>query len=155
MLLSDRPVAPINVTAVGTGVGSLLVSWSFANSEEVVENFTLTATNLNNTDISTIIVPGITGQNYTLTREDITYYGVYSLQVLAWNDVGPGTFSNSTTSSFLSLPDLSTVALQHSLRIVSGEGVKLTVAFNISMEVCKHTLKDFDVSYCVVCSLSQ
>ena len=58
-------MAPISVTAVGTGVGSLLVSWSLANSEEVVENFTLTATNLNNTDISTITVSGITGQNYT------------------------------------------------------------------------------------------
>ena len=135
-LLSDRPVAPINVTAVGTGVGSLLVSWSLANSEEVVENFTLTATNLNNTDISTIALPGITGQNHTLTREDVTYCGVYSFQVMAWNDVGPSTFSNSTTSSHLSMPDLSTAVLEHSLGIVSGEGVELTVTFNTSMEVC-------------------
>ena len=129
-------MAPINVTAIGTGDGSLLVSWSLANSEEVVENFTLTAINLNNTDISTITVPGITGQNHTLTREDVTYCGVYSLQVMAWNDVGPSTFSNSTTSSHLSMADLSTVALQHSLRIVSGEGVEITVTFNTSMEVC-------------------
>ena len=129
-------MAPINVTAVGTGVGSLLVSWSLANSEEVVENFTLTATNLNNTNISTITVTGITEQNYTLTREDIPFCGVYSLQVMAWNDVGPSIFSNSTTSSHLSMPSLSTAALQHSLRIVSGEGVELTVTFNTSMEVC-------------------
>ena len=133
--LSDCPVAPINVTAVVTGVGSLLVSWSLANSEEVVENFTLTATNLNNTNISSITVPGITGQNHTLSIEDTTSCDVYAFRVTAWNDVGSSPPSETITSIFPPLPDLSTVTLQHSLRKISQGSVEITVTFSLRMEV--------------------
>ena len=116
------------MTAVGTGVGSLLVSLSLANSEEVVENFTLTATNLNNTDISTITVPGIAGQNCTLSVGDTTSCDVYAFQVTAWNDVGSSPFSEIITRSFPSLPEI--MLHGHSLSMIE-EDVVLNVTFTI------------------------
>ena len=152
---SDRPVAPINLTAVGTGLGSLLVSWSLANSEEVVENFTLTATNLNNTNISTITVPGITGRNHSLSIEGTTSCDVYAFHVTAWNDVGSGPPSETITSIFPPLPDLSMVTLQHSLRKISRGRVEITVTFSPRMEVLFFTLTIKLLCKLIVFGLSQ
>ena len=128
------------MTASETDIGSLLVSWSLANSKEVARNFTLTATNLNDTNVNTITVLGIMGQSHTLNREDIPPCAIYSFQVVAWNELGQSSPSDNITSGFFTLTNLLAVVLQHSLRELSGDRVELNVTYTPSMEVLAHSV---------------
>ena len=97
-------------------------------------NYTLTATNLNNSSSSqAVVLAGIQEQNYIFTLSSSTSCDMYSFQVTAINAAGASNPSQVITRSLPSLLDISPVeeSLSHSL-VVTGEGVQLTVSFQVS-----------------------
>ena len=97
-------------------------------------NYTLTITNLNDSNNSEpIVVTGIQEQNYTFTASSSTSCDIYGFQVTAINAAGASNPSQVITRSLPSLLDISPVeeSLSHSL-MVTGEGVQLTVSFQVS-----------------------
>ena len=100
-------------------------------------NFTLNITNLNKSNIGSIIVPRLQQQYYILTVEDPSPCDVYSFQVTAVNDAGASEPSEIITRNLPSLPDLSSLedSLHHSL-VKSAKGVMLSIMFHVSIIVC-------------------
>ena len=96
-------------------------------------NYTLTITNLNDSSNEPIIVTGIQEQNYIFTASSSASCDMYSFEVFALNAAGAGDPSDAITRSLPLLPDVSQVeeSLCHSL-MVTGEGVQLTVSFQVS-----------------------
>lgn len=119
---------------MGELITSLNISWSLTNDiEGVAVEFTLTATNLNDSTAIPIIESGITVRHQILTIVDTgTLCDVYSFRVIARNAAGSSGPSDNVTSSFPSLPDISPVedSLQHSL-VEAASGVILNVKFNV------------------------
>ena len=100
-------------------------------------NYTLTATNLNDSSSEPIVVTGIQEQNYIFTARSSTSCDVYSFQVSAMNAAGASNPSQVITRSLPSLPDISAVeeSLSHSL-MVTGEGIQLTARFQVRLFHC-------------------
>lgn len=96
--------------------------------------FILTATNLDDSNTSLIIESGITNQYRIFTIEDITSCDFYSFQVVATNGGGSSRPSDSITSNFPSLPDISPIkdSLYHSL-VKTVDGVILNVTFDVRL----------------------
>ena len=96
-------------------------------------NYTLTATNLNDSSSSqAIVVTGIQEQNYIFNGSSSASCDTYSFQVTAFNAAGAGNPSEVITWSPSLLPDISQVeeSLNHSL-MVTGEGVQLIISFQV------------------------
>ena len=125
------PTVPFDLSVMENGLGSLNVSWSHATTEGVAVDFTLTATNLND---SNIVVMGIEDLHQTLTIQDNMSCDVYSFIVTARNAAGSSSPSDTLTSSFPALPDISTVecSLDHSLREVAN-GITLNVTLTVRL----------------------
>ena len=139
------PSTPADLAATENGVGSLNISWSLVTTEGVAVTFTVTVTNLNDSNTGPIcmeVVSGIQDQHYIFTLEDSTSCDVYSFQVTAVNGAGTGTPSEIITRSLPSLPDISPVqdSLQHSL-VRTASGVTLSVTFNVRTITTLCTLK--------------
>ena len=94
-------------------------------------NYTLTVTNLNDSSSEPVDVTGIQEQNYIFTA--LPSCDIYGFQVTAINAAGASNPSQVITRSLPSLLDISPVeeSLSHSL-MVTGEGVQLTVSFQVS-----------------------
>ena len=133
------------------GLGSLNVSWSHTSIRGVAVEFTLTATNLNNSTLTAtnlnnsnadpIVVTRIEDLHSTLTTQDNTSCDVYSFRVTARNDAGSSIPSDAVTNSFPALPDISAVegSLEHSLR-KTEDGITLTVTLTVccgSFKICR------------------
>ena len=133
---TDRPLPPVGVTVVGIAVSSVLLSWSLASPEEVVENFTLTAVNLNITSSSPIIVQGIVGMDYLLEEVLLIPCDLYSFQLIAWNDLGPSSPTDPITGK---IPIQPRITLDYSLRKILGGQVELAVILNATKDVSMYT----------------
>ena len=111
-------------------LGFLNISWSHDTIEEVEVEYTIFAVNLNGFVEEAM---GKTMQMYFLVpSNDNTSCDVYSFRVKAMNDAGTSDLSESITSTFPSVPDLSPIenSLQYSLsRRLNG--VLLTLRFNV------------------------
>ena len=132
ILPTGPPSSPADLAATENGVGSLNISWSLVTIEGVAVNFTVTATNLNDSSTGPMEVSGIQDQHYIFTLEDSTSCDVYSFQVTAVNGAETGTPSQIIIRSLPSLPDISPVqdSLRHSL-VRTASGVTLSVTFNV------------------------
>ena len=97
-------------------------------------NFTLNATNIDDSNIGSTVVSGIKQQSYTLTVENPSPCDVYSFQVTAVNDAGASKPSEIITRSFPSLPDISPAedSLHHSLAKTT-EALTLNIMFNVKL----------------------
>ena len=111
------------------GNGSLNISWSHTTTEGE-EKFILNATNLNNSNADPILVTGIEDFYKILSIQDSMPCDVYSFQVTATNDAGASGPSDSITSTFPALPNISTVVEHYSLRNMD-DGVTLNVTLTV------------------------
>ena len=96
-------------------------------------NYTLTATNLNDSSSSqAIVVTGVQEQYFIFNRSNSASCDAYSFQVTVLNAAGAGNPSEVITWSPSLLSDISQVeeSLNHSL-MVTGEGVQLTISFQV------------------------
>ena len=97
-------------------------------------NYTLTATNLNDSSSSqTIVVAGLQEQYFIFNGSSSASCDTYSFQVTALNPAGAGNPSEVITWSPSLLPDISQVeeSLNHSL-MVTSQGIQLTAWFQVS-----------------------
>ena len=126
-------MAPENLTATANGLGSLQISWSLNNADNVSVDFVLTATNV--ADSSETIVMRMSQLNSVIPFSDTTSCNTYSIQVVANNSAGQGPPSDIIIRSVPSLPEISAVeeSLQHTLRRTSS-GVTLDVTFDVRRE---------------------
>ena len=129
------PAVPVNLLVMENGLGSLNVSWSHATIKGVAVEFTLTATNLNDSNADPILVIFVEDLHWTLTIQDSTSCDVYSFRVTARNAAGSSSPSDTLTSSFPALPDISAVedSLEHSLRKMDKE-----ITLNVTITVRLH-----------------
>ena len=121
------PLAPENLTATANGLGSLQISWSLDNADNVSVEFVVTATNVTET-----IVMRTSQLNSVIPFSDSTSCNNYSIQVVANNSAGQGPPSDVIIRSVPSLPEISAVeeSLQHTLRRTSN-GITLDVTLDV------------------------
>ena len=120
---------PENLTATPNGVGSLQISWSLNNADNVAVGFVVTATNVTET-----IVMRTSQLNSVIPFSDNTSCNNYSIQVVANNSAGQGPPSDVIIRSVPSLPEISAVeeSLLYTLRRTSS-GVTLDVLLNVRL----------------------
>ena len=123
-------MAPENLTATANGLGSLQISWSLDNADNVSVDFVVTATKV--ADSSERGVVRTSQLNSVIPFSDNTSCNNYSIQVVANNSAGQGPPSDVIIRSVPSLPEISAVeeSLQHTLRRTSN-GITLDVTLNV------------------------
>ena len=129
------PSTPTELAATRSTGASLRISWSLVAREAV--NFTVTATNLNDSTEMMTVLEATQDRHKIVSPPDNTSCDTYSFQVRARNAAGSSNLSTSITSTFPSLPDLSSLerSMEYSLTHAT-HGVLLSLTFNVRMLVC-------------------
>ena len=127
---SGPPLAPKNLTATANGLGSLQISWSLDNADNVSVDYVVTATDV--ATPSETIIKGTSQLNSVISFSDNISCNNYSIQVVANNSAGQGPPSDVIIRSVPSLPEISAVeeSLQHTLRRTSN-GITLDVILKV------------------------
>ena len=119
-------MAPENLTATANELGSLQISWSLDNTDNVSVDFVVTATNVAET-----IVMRTSQLNSVIPFSESTSCNNYSIQVVANNSAGQGPPSDVIIRSVPSLPEIP--ALEESLLRRTSSGITLDVITLILM----------------------
>lgn len=128
--MAGPPSAPTGLAATESEGASLNISWSLVAREAL--NFTVIATNLND---STKMMEATQNRHQIVRPPDNTSCDSYSFQVRATNAAGSSNLSESITSTFPSLPGLSSLeeSMEYSLTN-TARGVLLTLTFNVRIQ---------------------
>ena len=122
----------IDVMAIETGVGSLVISWNHSCFKKAETTFVLIVENLNSSRTMPVEIVEIQNLYYRFEIPDNHSCDIYRLQIVAANGSTYGGNNGSITTSFPSLPDIS--PLTHSLKYSltkNADEVILILSFNV------------------------